>query len=157
MSRLGDSFPEEHRAAYAAKALAPGHVLLLWCDFTARAKFKYVVIVAVDPEPLGLFINSRVPAFVAKRTALSACQIELSPAEYPFLDHTSYLDCRVVVDALDEKEILRQLTASPSRFVGEQTEATRAQVLRVIAAAPTVSDAHRTVITHALGPPNAPC
>lgn len=155
MSRLGDSFPEEERAAYAAEAVAPGSVLRLWCDFTVKAKFKYVVLVATDPEPLGLFINSRVPVFIAKRPALRACQLPLSPSDYPFLQHDSYLDCHTVIDALTEKDILNQLTASPGRFVGELTGATKAEVLRVIATAPTVSDAHRTIICRALGPARA--
>jgi len=152
VTRLGDSFPEEHRAAYAGKALAPGHILRLWCDFTARPKFKYLVIVGTDPDPIGFFINSRVPAFIAKRPGLLACQLELSPTDYPFLRHVSYLDCRAVVDALDDEDILAQVTASPSRFVGELAEATKADVLRVIAAAPTISEAHRAVIRQALGP-----
>lgn len=157
MSRLGDSFPEEERAAYAAKALTSGSVVRLWCDFTVDAKFKYVVLVATGPEPLGFFINSRVPAFIAKRPALRDCQLPLSPNDYAFLQHDSYLDCHTVIDALDEKDILSQLTESPARFVGILTDATKTQVLRIIATAPTISDAHRSAIAQALGPPDAPC
>lgn len=156
MSRLGDSFPEEHRAAYAGKALAPGNILRLWCDFTARPKFKYVVIVGTDPDPIGFFVNSRIPAFIAKRPALRACQVKLSPDTYPFLDHVSYLDCHVVIDVLQAAEILRRLTENPGRFVGELTDATKAEVLRVIVTAPTVSDAHRSVLRSSLRPGECP-
>ena len=152
MTKLGDRFPDEQRAAYARKALTPGRILYLWCDFTVPPKFKYVVLVGIEPDPIGFVINSRISAFISKRPALCACQVMLRRTDYSFLRHDSYLDCSAVIDALDREEILRQLTAAPSNIVGELTEATKAEILRVISTAPTISEAHRAVIRQALAP-----
>lgn len=157
MTTLGDLFPDGERRAFAKKHLIPGCILRLWCDFTAAPKFKYLAIVATEPEPIGFFINSRVPAFIRKRPALNRCQLTLKVADYPFLQYDSYLDCRTVIDVLDTDDILDQLTETPSRLVGELTPTTKAQIVRVIASAPTVSEDHRNLIRQALSAPDAPC
>ncbi len=70
-------------------------VYYLFTTYTTPPKDKYVVVVCVEPEILGFFINSEINEFVRKRPKLMPCMVELDSAHNPFLRYDSYLDCQL--------------------------------------------------------------
>lgn len=62
MGNLGNRFPPELRDDAIDRALQPGSVLYLFCEFTTPPKHKYLVLLHRDQRPLFFAINSRVNA-----------------------------------------------------------------------------------------------
>jgi hypothetical protein len=60
-----------------------------------QAKNKFVVVAyASASHCYGFFINSRINAFIASRQQLLSCEVSMYKADYSFLDHDSFIDCR---------------------------------------------------------------
>lgn len=90
MTSLGDYFPEEDKEKYVDRGLKPGQVLYLFCGFTQPPKDKYLLLLCCTDPPMVFVINSQIPRFVKARPELLSSQVQLSPADYPFLDHDSF-------------------------------------------------------------------
>lgn len=151
MTSLGDYFPEEDREKYVDRGLKSGQVLYLFCEFTHPPKDKYLLLACYTDPPLLFVVNSQIPRFVQARPELLASQVKLSPRDYPFLEHDSFLDCSNVINSLDEDAIRNQLLADLSRLKGEVHQRTKAQIIEAVRRSRTVSEADRELIVHSLG------
>lgn len=153
MGRLSDFLRTPDRDRYIDSRLKPGQVLYLYCDFITPEHRKYLVLLVSNakPRPLFFFINSRVHPFAQRRPELLACQVRIGVGTYDFLDHDSYIDCSRVIDDLDYQEIKRQLGEDVTRIKGELDANTKALITQAVAAAVTISEHHKRLITQALG------
>lgn len=109
MAKLGDVFPESLRAKLADDRLIPGSVVKIHCDFTTPPKDKYLVIACVTPKLLVFVVNSEINEFIQNRPDLLKCQVSLNQADYEFLQHDSFADCSISVDAIDVTNLRDQL------------------------------------------------
>jgi len=148
--RAGNGFGEGFKRDYAQQQLVPGRILYLYCRLETATKDKFMVLAAVEPSPLLLVINSRIPRFIQGNPSLRACQVCLRASEYDFLDHDSYVNCTQVLDGISLEAIVEQFADDVSRLKGELTAADRAQISAAVRRAPTVSPAHKQAVEAAL-------
>jgi len=64
------------------------------CRHTSPPKDKFVVIVHIDGNALGVFINTRISSWIQARPNLIVCETTISAAEHPFLNYDSWVDCQ---------------------------------------------------------------
>lgn len=150
MSVLGDYFPEEDREDNARKHIQPGQVLYLSCDFTTPPKEKYLLIIGQDSRVLMFVINSQINNFIAARQYMLNCQIQIFQKNYDFLNHDSYINCAEVVTAFSNQEIVNQIVDDMSRVKGEINAATKAEIIKVVDTAITISQRNKNLIISAL-------
>ncbi|MGH7496813.1 MAG: hypothetical protein ACREOO_31075 [bacterium] len=149
---LGNFFSREERLESLQRQFEPGRVLYLHCNFTRpQPKNKFLVLLAISPKPVFFIINSEISSFIRARQNLLSSQILLRAGEYEFLEHDSYLDCTVVIDALSLDEIITQLLIDLSRIKGVLNESSRAQILDTVAVSKTLSDVQKLLIGNGLG------
>lgn len=89
-----------------------GDVLYLFVEDTDPPKHKYFFVLGVTEDQISLasfYVNSVVNLNVNHNSVLVKYNIELNPKDYPFLRHTSYLDCTkmVIRDKKDYDEIVK--------------------------------------------------
>ena len=150
MVTLGDHFPPELLNQFVDRALQPGSILYLFCEFTTPPKHKYLVFLHRDQRPLFFLINSRVHPYIQGRPHLAQSQVLLSASTYDFLDHDSYLDCSTVRNELTLEEMREQLSADLTFYRGDLDEATRQTIVRVVGLAPTIAPLHKNLIITSL-------
>lgn len=150
MARLGDHFPDDEKDAYLKSHLVPGQVLYLFCPFTRPPKDKYVVLLTMSPQPLLFVVNSRIPAFAAKRPHLAGCQVLIDAMDHSFLDHDSFINCAEVIDALDREAVLSQLRADTSRLRGCVSPPVMAEIVDAVNGARTITSMHKKAVLSAL-------
>ena len=148
--RAGNGFDDDFKRQYLQEQLTPGRVLYLYCTLATTQKNKYLVLVALEPSPLFLVINSGIPRFIQADPRLCACQVRLRASDYDFLDHDSYANCAEVLDDISLADIVGQLMEDVSRLKGGLTTATREKIIAAVHTAHTVSPAHKRAIETAL-------
>lgn len=150
---LANAFPPALVHRYA---LQPGRILYLFCNFTTPPKQKYLVVVSPAGDthpPLFFVINSRIHPYLQSSPALAACQICITPQDYPSLNHASYIDCSKVIYSLSEQEILSQIDQDGRSIKDTLLPATIGQILAVVSMAETISLYHQRLILSALSTP----
>jgi len=70
-----------------------GDVLLLYCGHCTPPKPKYFIITVIEPEPILLFINSKLNNFIQNNPYLHPCHISIKYLEQNFLSHDSWVNC----------------------------------------------------------------
>lgn len=94
------------------------------CNASNPPKDKFVVVVCKDNKVAwGFFINSNIPAFIARKPELERSQVQITVAEYRFLDHDSYIGCNALKDFFDWE--LR-------RHIAEISETTKTRILEAV-------------------------
>lgn len=146
---IWDKLPPAERRKYIRARLTPGRVLLLHCDFTTPPKDKFLVLAAVEPEPLFLVINSRINEYVSKRDHLAQCQVEIGHEEHPFLSHHSFIDC-TTARAGTWRDIYEQLEGNIGRLKDAISPRVREQVIAAVKFAKTIPTKQKTEILSAL-------
>lgn len=63
------------------------------CRHAKPVKDKLVVVVAVESEFLGLFINSSIPPFLRDNPRRLKCFAAVAAGEHRFLSHNSFIAC----------------------------------------------------------------
>src|SRR2546423_726525 len=115
---IGGKFPLERRLQSIRDQFLPGQIFYLFCDFTIpSAKDKYVVLACVNPRPLVLLINTKKSELVRTDPELESTQVLLTPSDYPFLRHDSYINCLSSHD-MRQDEIEQQVLLDMSRIKG---------------------------------------
>ena len=150
MLQLGDLLPDDDKQAYIDRHLKPGQVLYLFSTFTDPPKDKYLVLVHQDAQPLLFVINSRVSEFIRAQPDLLQSQIPLKVSDYAFLDHDSFLNCGEVIIEFDEAGIRQQVEEQVGRLRGELNATTKADIIRVVKVAKTLSPNDKRLIIEAL-------
>ena len=73
--------------------VATGDILLLRCGHCTPPKNKYFVVVSIDPDPILLFINSKLNDFVKNNSNLYPYHTSIKESEHAFLKYDSWVDC----------------------------------------------------------------
>lgn len=134
---IGDSLPPEERRKYIQSRLAPGRVVFLHCGFTTPPKDKFLVLLALEPEPLFFVINSKINDFIRKRAHLAECQVEIGHEEHPFLRHHSFIDC-TEARRIALTEVYEQLERGIDRLKDEINPKVRDQIVAAVKFAKTI-------------------
>lgn len=81
---------------YFPQNIAIWHIYLCpACNLSTPPKDKWVVTVGLGSKDkiYGFFINSAINSSLRSREELMKLQITISPLDYPFLHHDSYVNC----------------------------------------------------------------
>lgn len=146
---IGDSLPPEERRKYIQSGLTPGRVVLLHCGFTTPPKDKFLVLVALEPEPLFFVINSKINEFIRKRNHLAQCQVEIGHEEHPFLQHHSFIDC-TEARKIALSDVHEQLERETGRLKDNISWNTREQIIAAVKFAKTIPAKQKAEILSAL-------
>jgi hypothetical protein len=76
--------------------IAPWHVYFVaHCRHAKpQPKDKFVVIMCIDSDPCGFFVNSKINQYIYNNAYLLPCEVKLSSTYHSFLAYDSWLDCR---------------------------------------------------------------
>jgi hypothetical protein len=73
--------------------LRVGSVIYTWCEFTKpELKYKYLLVVALEPSFLVLVISSQINQFYVTK-GLDRFHVGVSCEDHEFLRHNSFADC----------------------------------------------------------------
>lgn len=146
---LWDTLPPEDRRKYVHARLTPGRVLFLHCDFTTPPKDKFLVLVAVEPEPLFFAINSTVNEFIRRRDYLMQCQVEIGHEDHSFLRHHSFVNC-TEAHKIALREVYEQLERDIRRLKDVVSPRVHEQIVAAVKFAKTLIAKQKTEILSAL-------
>ena len=107
--RLGDALSPDQKLARVRSSLVPGRILHLHCTFTAPPKNKFVVVVAVQPDPVLFVTNSQISTWLNARPDLRDRQVRILHGDHSYLNHDSFLNCTEAIPHMGMKEIEDQL------------------------------------------------
>lgn len=130
-------------------AFAPGQILHLFCIFTEPSKYKFLVLVSVEPL-LFFFINSEINSFKRNKPDLLNAQIEIKKSDYTFLDHDSFIDCSQVIEYFTKKEIEIQLEHDINNIKIKIDEATKKKILEAVKISKTITPVCKDAIIASL-------
>jgi hypothetical protein len=72
------------------------------CNASDPPKDKFVVVVyKSNSNAYGFFINSEIPRFIQSNPDLLKSQLQITPQEYTFLRHISYIGCNDLKEFFD--------------------------------------------------------
>lgn len=146
---IWDKLPPEERRKYIQARLTPGRVVLLHCGFTTPPKDKFLVLAALEPEPLFFVINSKINDFIRKRAHLAQCQVEIGHEEHPFLRHHSFIDC-TEVRKIALCDVHEQLERGLGRLKDDISPKVREQIIAAVKFAKTIPAKQKAEILSAL-------
>jgi hypothetical protein len=138
---LGGRFPPEFLERHLRRRLAPGVVFkvrALMDDQQVREK-RFLAI-AVDDQTVACVINSVVNPFIEARPALRRCQVLITAADHPFMQHDSYIDCRKVF-RIPTNQVVAELLANSEWMLGTIHHQLREQVLAALKGSPMMRPA----------------
>ncbi len=72
-----------------------------------QPKDKYVVIVYIDKNPMGFFINTRISNYILNKPHLLVCEAVIQANEHKILRYDSYVDCQKIYE-FEDKELERR-------------------------------------------------
>ena len=96
--------------------ITPGRIVNIYCDFVAPPHEKFIIIVNVQPNLLGFFINSDINAFKRGHQKIANTQLRILQQEHPFLDADSYVDCHSFVSKFTLNDLVDKITYSPQNI-----------------------------------------
>lgn len=147
---IWDKLPPEERRKHIQSRLTPGRVVFLHCDFTKpEPKDKFLVLVAVEPDPMFFVINSSVNEYIRRKTWLMQCQVEIGHEEHPFLNYHSFIDC-TEARRIALREVYEQLERGIDRLKDEINHKVRDQIIAAVKFAKTIPAKQKAEILSAL-------
>lgn len=150
---LGDQLSPEQRIQFIVKALAPGTILHLFCEFTTPPKHKFLVLGCVEPDPILFAINSKVSPYIAARQHLAQCQVMLYQSDHSFLKYDSFLDCTAAIRDFGLDDLTAQLVADFSNIKSRLTEADREAVIKAVSCSVTLEERVKKLVLQSLTRP----
>lgn len=103
-------------SADVAALIKPGSILLIYCHFCDPPKPKFFVVAAVNPFPVGFFINSEPTRWQQQTKHLMDAQVKIARADYAgFLKHDSWIDCTEAIDQYEMAELVAAVAADPAK------------------------------------------
>jgi len=110
------------------------------CRHAKPVKDKFVVVVAVEPRPLGVFINSSIPPFLRDNPHRMKCFAAVAAEEHRFLSHNSFIACDRLF-AFTPQEL--------NRKKGRLSRAARARVKKAAQKCPVLEKKQKILINKA--------
>jgi hypothetical protein len=142
------SFPPAIRRDYVSQTLVKGVVIRKYVDNITAPKPKMFVLAGLDFESaraIVIFINSEMTDFALKHPEVNARHIEITPREYDFLHHRSYINCSQA-HSLELNRLINDYFEDISQRLGDLTPEHLALVAREVNSAKTVSPKDRSII-----------
>jgi hypothetical protein len=130
--RLGEALSPDDKRRYVRDSLVPGRILHLHCSFTTPPKDKFVVIAALEPEPILFVINSEINKWLQDRPDLRDRQTTLHQSDHRFLGRDSFLNCTEAIRKVPLSEIEGQLVQNLDNIKDRLTEEERQAVLYAV-------------------------
>src|SRR4030067_1619536 len=127
---LGDSFPDNKKRYYFYLLLVPGMILRLFCPFTSPPKYKFILLLSMNPEPVFFIINTKPNRFVLRK--FPDQQIPVIQRDYTSPTHDSYIECSTPRSEFTAEAMRAKGLADLGRIKGMLTEADRAAVVGAI-------------------------
>ena len=146
------SFPDDFKKQYADKSIIPGQVIRINFSFPDKTKPKFLIIATADDPPLLFVINSNIHQFIQDRPYLLEAQIKISPEEYSFLNHSSYINASRVFDTMTRQDIADQITKDINCIKGMLSSRTIRKLLAVVEKSKTLTPQEKQRITNTLKP-----
>lgn len=150
---LGDQLSPEQKKQFVLKALNPGSILHLFCEFITPPKHKFLVLGSVEPAPILFAINSKVSPYIVARQHLAQCQVMLYQSDHSFLKYDSFLDCTTAIRDFSLDDLLAQVVANFSNIKSRLTEADRAAVMKAVSRSMTLEERVKKVVLQSLARP----
>ena len=145
MVKVSQRFPQSLQDDLLASCLAPGTILYLWRDYSQDPHNKYLVLACIKPFCLLFPINTDIPKFIT-RNHFESSVIELSTDNYPFLDHTSYLNCHYVDDEFEFASLAGLVRSTSDCVKGKLNDQDLQKVISIVKSSETIIGKHKTAI-----------
>lgn len=133
------------------ETIIPGSVYYFFCDNTKPPKYKYLVLLSIEPV-LWFFINSEMTKFIQSEQSLRDRQVELIRIpHHTFLDHDSYIDC-LSVQSYDDitLEDLHEWSRDPNILKGQLHQTVIEEIIEKVKDPITISPFHANIIIKSL-------
>lgn len=95
--------------------LRVGSVIYVWCEFTDPEKYKYLLVVAKEPDFLVLVINSEINQFYVSK-GLDCFHVEIPCDKHDFLSHDSFTNCVEAVSCFDLTDMKEEMIQNYASF-----------------------------------------
>jgi hypothetical protein len=128
-------------------SFSPGKIIKLYCDWLQKP--KYFLVVSIIDEPLLLWISSKKPTCMSD-PADDADFLQLTKAEYTFLDHDSWLDCGEVCKRFTWPSIEYQLKFKMGWICGPISALTKSVIIHAVVNSQRLSTLHQRLICEGL-------
>lgn len=119
MAKLSEVLPSELLNTRQFNKIEVGTVLRMMSN-TRPPKVKFFVVIGTHENNIALgtvYINSNINTTVNYSAYLQALHHQITPDDYDFLSHNSYIDCSGIYER-DLSEILQAVNYDNKRIVG---------------------------------------
>lgn len=105
------------------KAVNRGDIYHRYFSTTTPPKNKFFIVIGENENSyVGyFFINSNVNSFIARNENMNNMQMPIKPADYPFLDHVSFIDGHAL-SILKKTDLIEELSKGEAQFKGRLSE-----------------------------------
>ena len=125
-------------------------VLYLRCFYCNPPKDKFYVVVALDPRPLLLIVNSKLNNYVLSNENLISCNKKISLNGHEgFLRYDSWIDCCNVVEDFPMEDIETQLKFGAINH-GKITKETQQDIITGVSNSPVMKRKLKNIILQSL-------
>lgn len=115
------------------KTIQRGDIFIRHFDTTTPPKQKFFVVMGeTETELLGyFFVNSNINKYIERHTAFFEMQMSISPTDYSFLTHTSFIAAHKL-DKLSKATLIEELNNSKATYKGKLTQEDRERLLDAV-------------------------
>lgn len=146
MVKFRDLIPPTIKEALQPLDSYIGSIVLLYCPFTKpQPKHKFLVLLSVDP-PLLFMLNSTVHSFIQRNPEMNTAQIKITPENYIFLDHDSFINCAEVITSFDSAQLQRQIRENPDCAKAALNGETKQKIRNVVSRSRIIEPIYRAII-----------
>jgi len=140
---LGDAFGEAFKESYADSKLEVGNIIFAPYEGIDHLKFHVIIGVTADKIMVGnVFINSEINGNFNQFLEQVHRQIKITPAEYDFLDHESYIDCNRLKE-VDYQSLHKYVSENPKSIKDTLKPEHIDLVFGMLSDSPTISPKQR--------------
>lgn len=121
-------------------AVKRGDIFHRYFTTTTPPKSKFFVIVGEgETHYVGyFFINSNVNSFVARNSEMMNMQVPIKPANYPFLNHLSFIAGHQLAK-IKKSDLIKELSAGVAQYKGRMDEEDMKMLLNAALESPLFS------------------
>lgn len=146
MIKIRDIIPGTIREVLQPLDSYIGHIVHLHCPFTKPdPKHKFLILLSVDPTLL-FMLNSTVHKFIKNNPVMNVAQIKITPENYIFLDHDSYINCAEVITSFDSVQLNKQIRGNPDCVKAKLNEETKQKIRNVVNRSKTIEPIFQSII-----------
>ncbi len=117
---LSDYLPESLKKSFAENNIEIGKTFLIEIEEFQIEHSKFIIIVSENEENFILafvVINSLINENVNYNTYLKNLHIEITPEQYSFLNHKSFIDCSELL-TIEKQKLIEKIITNPECIKG---------------------------------------